>query len=297
MPAKLPWPGITFDAADGALDIHIPRIELKSLRIASAAQLQEIARFAQPVLQQDAGAWSLAPLAGAEGTLRAQITDAHLLFDADVTVPIRQGQVEFKDASVEHVGPDSRMGVSRLGIYVDAPNGRSYLYQFPAVPVAGVEFERRGALLGPWITDRGKLWLQPFAESLLRQLVGGQGLGLTEQTRTLLDRIALAGDVQLGDGQLAAPGLKAQLAGRAEGRNAVRIHSEAAGRGLSLAIASLLVRNAELAAGELQVRCEEITGAISLRLFVEGARMRFELDLTGVALSGIRVQARNAPAG
>lgn len=290
MPEMPPWLGLNVEAADGPLDIRIPRVELASLRVASAAQLQEIAKLARPVLQQDAAAWALAPLAGAEGTLRAQITDAHLLFDADVTVPIRQGQVDFKDASVEHVGPDSRMGVSRLGIYVDAPNGRSYLYQFPAVPVAGVEFERRGALLGPWITDRGKLWLQPFAESLLRQLVGGQGLGLTEQTRTLLDRIALAGDVQLGDGQLAAPGLQAELAGRAEGRNAVRIHSEAAGRGLSLAIASLQVRNAALAAGELQLHCEEITGAIRLRLFIEGARMRFEVDFAGVTLSGVRVQ-------
>ena len=88
-------------------------------------------------------------------------------------MPIRQGQVDFKDATVEHVGPDSRMGVSRLGLYVDAPNGRSYLYQFPSAPVAGVEYERRGALLGPFVTDRGNLRLQEFGEWLLRK-PGGQ---------------------------------------------------------------------------------------------------------------------------
>ena len=71
------------------------------------------------------------------GALNAEITDAHLLFDAQVRVPIARGVVDFNRATVEHVGPDSRMGVSRMGIYVDAPNGRSYLYQFPSAPVAG----------------------------------------------------------------------------------------------------------------------------------------------------------------
>lgn len=75
-----------------------------------------------------AGPWCLDPLGDANGTIRAEIIDAHLLFDADVTVPIREGRVDFNAATVEHVGPDSRMGASRLGLYVDAPNGRSYLY-------------------------------------------------------------------------------------------------------------------------------------------------------------------------
>src|SRR3954470_3882081 len=66
-------------------------------------------------------AWSLAPLAAANGTIRAQIIDAALLFDANVTVPMVDGKIDFSDATVEHVGPDSRMGASRLGLYVDAP--------------------------------------------------------------------------------------------------------------------------------------------------------------------------------
>lgn len=236
------------------------------------------------------GAWSLGPLATAEGAIRAEIVDAHLVFDADVTVPIRQGVIDFEDATVEHVGPDSRMGASRMGIYVDAPNGRSYLYQFTTAPVAGVEYESRGAMLGPRVTDRGRLRLQPFLEWLLRQPGNGQLLGVTEQARLLFDRTKVSGEVRLGDGRLAAPGVQADLAGRAEGRNAVRLHSEAVGRGLTLEMASLSVRNAVLGLGRAEVRCDEITGALTLRLFVEGGKVRFAFELATVKMTGLQLR-------
>ena len=154
-----------------------------------------------------AEAWSLAPLATANGKIRAEIVDAALVFDADVTIPIKFGQIDFDDVTVEHVGPDSRMGVSKLGLYVDAPNGRSYIFQFPSAPLAGVEFERRGALLGPWISDRGKLKLQEFGESMLAQPRSGAGAGMTEQSRHLLERTSLGGELQLGEGRFAVPGM------------------------------------------------------------------------------------------
>jgi hypothetical protein len=237
--------------------------------------------------QAAASSWSLGPLAAADGTIRAEILDAHLLFDADVTM--RHGQVDFNDATVEHVGPDSRMGVSRLGLYVDAPNGRSYLYQFSSAPVAGVEYERRGALLGPWVTDRGSLRLQAFGEGLLRHARVGQGLGFTEQARLLFERTALSGDVQLGDGRFAGPGVQADLVGRADGRNLVHLHSEAVGRGLTVEMASLSVRHAVLNSGDTQLGCDEITGALTLRVFVEGAQLRFAFDLANLKVSGLRL--------
>lgn len=244
-----------------------------------------------------AGAWRLEPLAAADGTIRAEIVDAHLLFDADVTVPVRQGQVSFNDASVEHVGPDSRMGVSRMGLYVDAPNGRSYLYQFTSAAIAGVEYEHRGALLGPWVTDRGRLRLQPFLEGLLRQGPGGAGLRFTDQARLLLDRTALSGDLQLGDGLFAAPGVQAGLAGRAEGRNAIRLHSEAVGRGLGGDIASLSVRHATLAVGEGTLGCDALTGSLGLRLSVDGGQWRFAFDVPRIDVAGLRLQARSGAPG
>ncbi|VTU19290.1 hypothetical protein H6CHR_01152 [Variovorax sp. PBL-H6] len=229
--------------------------------------------------QAAADAWCLGPLGEADGTIRGKITDAHLLFDADVTVPIRHGQIDFNDATVEHVGPDSRMGVSRLGLYVDAPNGRSYLYQFTSAPIAGVEFERRGALLSPWVSERGKLELQPFAQSMLRQGRGGQGQGLTEQARLLLGRTALSGEVQLGDGRFAVPGLQVQMEGRSEGRNAVGLRSEAVGRGLAVEMASLAARNAVAKWKGAQLACDEIAAGLKLQLFVDGRQVHFALEL------------------
>ena len=235
-------------------------------------------------------AWSLAPLAAADGTIRAQIVDAQLLFDAEVTVPIRQGTIDFQDATVEHVGPDSRLGVSRLGLYVDAPNGRGYLYQFASAPVAGVEYERRGAVLGPWVTHRGSLRLQDFGESMLRQGRATPGAGFSEQSRLLLARTAVSGDVQLGDGRLSAPGVRGDLVGRAAGRNAVRLHSEAVGRGLTVEMISLSVRQAAWNTAHMELDCDEITAALSLRFFAEGTQLRFALSLENMKISGLRLR-------
>jgi hypothetical protein len=240
----------------------------------------------QPV----ASSWSLGPLAAADGTVRARIVDAHLLFDADVTVPVHQGRIDFNQATVEHVGPDSRMGVSRLGLYVDAPNGRSYLYQFPSTPIAGVEYERRGALFGPWVTSRGNLQLQPFGEGVLRQPPAGPALGFTEQARLLFDRTAVSGDLKLGDGKFAAPGVQADLAGRADGHNVVHLQAEAVGRGLTLELASLLVRDALVSLGATQIGCDEVKGALALRLLADGGQRRFTFDLAHIELAGLRLE-------
>ena len=244
-----------------------------------------------------ADTWCLGPLAGADGTIRGQITDAHLLFDADVTVPIRHGQIEFNDATVEHVGPDSRMGVSRLGLYVDAPNGRSYLYQFASAPLAGVEFEHRGALLSPWVSERGKLRLQPFAESMLRQSRNGQSQGLTEQARLLLGRTALSGEVQLSDGRFAMPGLQAHVEGRGEGRNAIGLRSDAAGRGLTVEMASLSAREAVANWRHARLGCHQITARLKLQLFVEGPHVRFVLDLENGKIAGPRLDLQQRADG
>ena len=316
---------------DGALEIGVRRIEAASLRVTSGPLVLEAGKLAfdqlvarvrieagRPRLSSlvaagaelsgvkvqgpldfaaDAGAWTLGPLAAADGTVRAEIVDAHLLFDADVTVPLRRGRIDFREATVEHVGPDSRMGVSRLGLYVDAPNGRSYLYQFSSPPVAGVEYERRGALPGPWVADRGSLQLQAFGEWLLRQPLGGQAHGLTEQARLLFGRTAVSGQVQLGDGRFAAPFAQADLVGRAEGRNVVRLHSQAVGRGLTVEIAALSVRNAASALGGMRLACDELTGALTLQLSVDGAQLRFAMDLASIRMSGVRAESVRVEAG
>ncbi|HEX7890509.1 MAG TPA: hypothetical protein VF522_14195 [Ramlibacter sp.] len=279
---RLSIEGLTLRAGnDGALELEAASVELHDVKVHGPVVL--------PAQAATGGSWSLAPLASADGTIRAQIVDAHLVFDADVTVPIRQGQIDFGDATVEHVGPDSRMGISRMGLYVDAPNGRSYLYQFSAAPLAGVEFEERGALLGR-VSDRGSLRLQEFAEGVLLQGPSGAGQGFTAQTRQLLDRTALSGEVRLGDGKVAAPGAQAELVGRAQGRNTIRLHSEAVGRGIGAELAALSVQDAALDAMGLQARCKEITGSVVLRLSVEGGQLQFALDIAELKISGLHLR-------
>ena len=262
--------------------------------VLQAVQAPAAAAAAAPA-SGEAPVLSLAPLAGTEGTIRGKITDAQLFFDADVTVPIRYGTIELDDATVEHIGPDSRMGVSKMGIYLDAPNGRSYLYQFAAPPVAGVEYERRGALLGPWVSDRGKLHLQPFVESLLQQSRGGLAQGLTEQTRLLLGRTALAGDVQMGDGLLAVPGLQLRMEGRAEGRNAMRLHSDSVGSGLAADIAGLRVRDVVLERSGTRLACDSVAAALRLEIFSGETPMRFSLGLDEGRFAKLRLEFAGDP--
>jgi hypothetical protein len=265
------------------------RAELSGVKLQGPLRLSP-----QDLGELQAGAWSLGPLADANGEIRSKITDAQLFFDADVTVPIRQGQIAFDDANVAHVGPDSRMGVDTSGVYVDAASGRSYVYRFPAVPIEGVEYERRGVLQLPWFSGRGKLQLQPFLEGLLRRGRVDPGLGFTEQARQLLARTALEAEIRLGDGKFAVPGLQGELVGRAEGRNTVRLHSAAMDRGLDVELPLLAVRNVVLSAQGLQLACDEIAAVLAIRFDVEGAQVSYKLEIASVKVSGLRVLS---PAG
>ena len=273
------------DAEFAGLKLHGPLLLPRQFR-----QLWEATHPADgTALPPPADTWQLGPLGEIDGTLRGRITDAHLLFDADVTVPIRHGLVDFNDATVEHVGPDSRMGVSPLGFYVDAPNGRSYLYQFASAPLAGVEFERRKSLIGPWISERGKLRLRPFAESMLRQGLSTQAQGLTAQARTLLGRTALSGELRLGDGMLALPGLRVAMDGHEQGLNTVVLRSESVGRGLGAEIAALSAREIAASWGGAQLAGGAVTAKLGVQVVVEGDTLRFVLAAANGRITAPRI--------
>ena len=273
------------DAEFAGLKLHGPLVLPRQFH-----QLWEATHPADgTALPPPADAWQLGPLGEIDGTIRGRITDAHLLFDADVTVPIRHGLVDFNDTTVEHVGPDSRMGVSPLGFYVDAPNGRSYLYQFASAPLAGVEFERRKSLIGPWISERGKLRLRPFAESMLRQGLGSQAQGLTAQARTLLGRTALSGELRLGDGLLALPGLQVSMDGHEQGLNTVVLRSESVGRGLGAEIAALSARDIAASWGGAQLAGEAVTAKLGVQVVVEGDALRFVLAVENGRIAAPRI--------
>jgi hypothetical protein len=154
-----------------------------------------------------------------------------------------------------------------------------------------VEYERKSALPGPWGTKRGHLQLQPFGEALLLQGLGGHAMGITEQARLLFDRTAISGHVQLGDGTFAAPGVRADLTGRAEGRNIVRLNSDAVGRGVTVDLSSLSVRNATVGTQDMQLACDDAAGALVLRVFVDNAKLRFAFTIANLELSGLRLSS------
>lgn len=240
--------------------------------------------------------WRLEPLASAEGMLRAKIEDAQFLFDADATIPVSRGQVDFNRATVEHVGPDSHMGVSRLGVFVEAPNGRTYLYQFDAAPLAGVTLEQRGSLfggLGGLGGDRGGLTLQPFVESLLRQSVLGLTRGVTEQARALLGRTAVEGELRLGDGRLQMPGVQTELKAQRPQENVVHMRAEALGRGLTLEVPALSALGTAAGGHGMRVSCERATGRLALQL--ERSAATFSLRFETLLLAGVTLSAGPAP--
>ena len=150
--------------------------------------------------------WRFDALAGLTGLLRAFIEDAAWIVDADISMPLEGGRLDFDRVVVEHVGPNSVMGVGSEGIYLEAPNRmRSELLRFVAASMPGVTAESRETrfLVGSRVTDRGALALQPFVEACLGAAAGQPRVRLAgREIEGMLARTRLDGELRLGDGAL-----------------------------------------------------------------------------------------------
>ncbi len=236
--------------------------------------------------------WRLEPLDGLTGSLHATITDAALLFDARVKVPIASGQVDFNRAVVEHIGPNSRLGIGRMGVYVDAPGGRMYLLQFATPPTAGVRYEQLTGLLDYWTADRGQVSLRPFLESMLAAMTrdGPRAAGgFTAQARTLLGRTALRGELRPGDGALDLGRLQARLVGRAHDRNVAMIDSDAVGQGLTVSLDDIALEDFRLRIAGRDLRAGSASGRLRLRVHIVDDGLAADLSLTTLVLRDVRV--------
>jgi hypothetical protein len=218
--------------------------------------------------------WRLEPIDGLAGRIEALITDAHWALDADVTVPIEHGRIDFNRVTVEHIGPDSSMGLSPMGLYVDAPNGRTYLYLLSASHVPGAHFERRGgSLFGARVGDRGALELRPLIEGLLSGMTLGSP---AHDAQDQLDRTRLSGTLQLGDGALGADPNEITLAGRAQGRNRITLTAEVVGREVTARLPEFSASGARLEAFGKRVTCGAITAALRITLARRSVRLLAE---------------------
>ncbi len=215
--------------------------------------------------QAAATEWHLAPLRALEGRLRACITDAAWILDADISAVLQGGTVDFDQVTVEHVGPDSQMGISRGGIYLDAPHlGRRYLYLFTGYDVPGARFERRD---GGRVSDRGLLDVARLAEALLRREVpGGIGRPTGDDVQSILERTQLKGELHLGDGPLGTPRLQAVLAGQAHGRNRISVWSESLARRLVMGITELMASELRFVLAGQPGTAAAVSGELHLKL-------------------------------
>jgi hypothetical protein len=191
------------------------------------------------------------------------------------------------------------MGISRMGVYVDAPNGRNYLYLLSATHVPGATFEQRPAFLPTFVGGgRGSIELRPLLECLL----GGTAIGaLATDARDMLARTRVSGDLQPGDGTLGDDRMQVELTGRARGRNRIQLAPAPAGAGIVLRVSEMEARAARFdlfgttlsvgaLAGALSVHATEAHPTPSVSLAIA------ELTLRDIACRfGEEAQRREAP--
>lgn len=278
----------TLSAAAGS------RMELEAASVAEL-QLQGARLTLPPAALRGTGAaagmtWKLDALAGLQGMLKALITDAAWVLDADMRVPISDGRLDFNRVTVEHLGPDSSMGVSHMGVYVDAPNGRTYLYMFSGPQVPGVTFEHRGALFGSRVTDRGSLDVRAFAECLLRH-AGGQAVGWApHQTAATLDRTRLDGKLQLGDGAFGIEQQYLVLDGRSQGRNRIELSAAVVSRELTMRWLGLSASEARFELLGRAGRTGPVEGTLSVQAGGLGLQVRSETPALNVDVESLTVR-------
>jgi hypothetical protein len=219
------------------------------------------------------GDWRFDALERLEGELRVFIRDAAWVVDADISIPVRAGRLDFDHVVVEHLGPNSAMGISRNSIYMDAPNhARTDLFRFGAPTVPGAVFETRGAgFTGTGVSDRGSIELKAFVEAMLEapadQQVGGVA---SREVEVMLDRTKLDGELRLGDGAIGTAQHHVELAGQAQGRNRIGLTASVLGQ-------RLVVRIPELAGDSVRFELfgrSGHAGALSANI---------ELQLTGLS--------------
>jgi hypothetical protein len=300
----------------GGLSLHVARARVESLsaefapaanglpprlRQASVGRLQlmgvEVGEAELPSATPPHGeAWRLDALAGLQGLVHAFVSDAVWVVDAEVQLHLRDGRIDFNGVSVEHIGPDSSMGISRGGVYVDTPQlGREYLYLFTAGDIPGARFETVSPGRGRRITDRGQLDLRAFVAGLLtQQAPAWPGKLADRHMGATLDRTRLTAELQLGDGALGAERQHLVLEGQADGKNRVIV---------SAAVLShkLVVRLPDLAASAAQFDLPGLTGSsgavsadVSMRVTGLGSqgRPQVALGLGHLSVENLRLQAR-----
>lgn len=229
-------------------------------------------------------------LGAMQGLLHAFVTDAVWVVDAEVRVALRDGRIDFNQVAVEHIGPDSSMGISRGGLYIDSPKlGRQYLYLFTARDIPGTHFETRQ---GRKVRDRGQLDLRAFAQGLWAQgRPAPPGKMANRHVESTLDRTRLTGELQFGDGALGSTRRHVVLTGQAEGKNRLIVSAAVLSHKLVLRMPDLAAREARFALAGLDGTSGPISADLSARVsgLGNGSPPELALSLGHLKVEDLRV--------
>lgn len=211
----------------------------------------------------EANAATLQALHGLNGTVQALVADAAWVLDARITAPVQDGRIDFDQVTVEHLGPDSAMGVSAGGVYIDAPRlARRFLYVFTGALLPGVTPEERQ---GRSVRRRGALSLPQALQALL-QHPQAPGQWANAEAEAAMVRSQVSGELQLGDGVLGLNGLQLSLMASALGANRVSLATPALGEELLLRWPRLVAQQAQWSHRGAQAGSGRIDGAIEVTL-------------------------------
>ncbi|MFO1398294.1 MAG: hypothetical protein U1F48_14640 [Burkholderiales bacterium] len=234
-------------------------------------------------------------LATLDGIVHAFVSNALWFIDADVSVPIRQGAIDLNAVDIEHVGPNSLLGVSPAGIHVTGPAGqvRMPVLAFGPSPPPGVSFETVGGF--PFARgDRGRIDLLPFLHALLEAPAGAPLLRPADPNLSAaLQRTRVKGEVQLGDGTLARGGQRMELTGRAAGKNRCTLDSPSLGQRLVLAMPQFAASDASLALPGRELRTAALEAAVEAHVIGHDA----PANSPGLVLSVAQATLRDVTMG
>jgi hypothetical protein len=285
--------GVTLDGVSARLAPAAAAPTLQSLAVEEMAIEDLHAGLAWSPPRDAGAALALDALAELEGLVRAYVTDALWIVDAEVVVPIAGGAIDFNAVEIEHVGPNSTLGISASGIHVQAPGQvRMDVVTFTAPP-PGASFAAPSRF--PFgAGDRGRLDLVPFLRALLEAppdapLARPTDAGIAGALR----RTRVAGELHLGDGTLAHGAQRVELAGRAGGTNRVTLDSTSLAERIVICVPQLLASAATLTAAGRDLRASSLSAAVEAHVLGAAARA----DGPGVLLSVARAALRDVVVG
>ena len=228
------------NAPDQAFDVL--GATLKELELQGVKVTYEIDRSAPSTSSgKPTDPWSLDVLSSMNGDVALHFTDAAWVIDADVKVPISGGVINFNDVDLEHLGPNSAMGIDPKGIYIDGVSTvllRDYVYERANIKDASFEVWEITEPSGPddpgsaRVTDRGSLNLRGFLEQMMNDPLPASGKA--PETLEKLNRMKLTGNLTLGNDSLGTSKNRVTLSGESASKNQITINAVKLGERLEI---------------------------------------------------------------